>query len=150
MDDFLEFSTLFCSKKKKRKDCLYWRLLKQFSDWTKVHLYPLLVEEKKNLLQSENGLYQHDCITSKEKLKSKSRIKLNHKTFKVITELLKSGTSVKKMENKANNIICNNNFKAQDISFEKSHLPSFYTYNYFYNPLQLRCNNFILAKGRYQ
>ena len=43
MDDFAEFSMLFCSKKK--KDCLYWRL-KQLSDWTKVHLYPLLVEEK--------------------------------------------------------------------------------------------------------
>ena len=42
-------------------------------------------------------------MTSKEKLKLKSRIKLNHNTFKVITELLKSGTSVKKMENKANN-----------------------------------------------
>ena len=44
---------------------------------------------------AENGLYQHNCI----------RIKLNHNTFKVITELLKSGTSVKKMENKANNYI---------------------------------------------
>ena len=92
-----------------------------------MHLYPLLVEEKKNLLQSENGLYQHNCITSKEKLKSKSRIKLNHNTFKVITELLKSGTSVKKWKTKQI-IICNNNFKAQDISFEKSHLLTFYTY----------------------
>ena len=27
----------------------------------------------------------------------------NHNTFKVVTELLKSGTSVKTMENKANN-----------------------------------------------
>ena len=35
-------------------------------------------------------------MTSKEKLKLKSRIKLNHNIFKVITELLKSGPSVKK------------------------------------------------------
>ena len=45
----------------------------------------------------------------KEKLKLKSRIKLNHNTFKVITELLKPGTSVKKMENKANTYV---HFKA--------------------------------------
>ena len=78
-------------------------------------------------MESENGLYQHNCITSKETLKLKSRIKLNHNTFKVITELLKSGTSVKKWKTKQI-IICNNNFKAQDKSFEKSHLPTFYTY----------------------
>ena len=50
---------------------------------------------EKNLLQSENGLYQHPQA---KKLKVKSRIKLNHNTFKVITELLKSGPSVKKNE----------------------------------------------------
>ena len=37
-------------------------------------------------------------MTSKEKLKLKSRIKLNNNTFKVITELLKSGPSVTKNE----------------------------------------------------
>ena len=58
---------------------------------------------EKNLLQSENGLYQHNCVTSKEKLKLKSRMKLSHNTFKVITEPLRSGTAVEKMENKANN-----------------------------------------------
>ena len=59
---------------------------------------------EKNLLESENGLYQHNCITSKETLKLKSRIKLNHNTFKVITELLKSGTSVKKKGKQSNKL----------------------------------------------
>ena len=55
-------------------------------------------------MESENGLYQHNCITSKETLKLKSRIKLNHNTFKVITELLKSGTSVKKKGKQSNKL----------------------------------------------
>ena len=44
-------------------------------------------------------------MTSKDKLKLKSRIKLNHNTFKVITELLKSGPSVKKKKRKTKQII---------------------------------------------
>ena len=76
-----------------------------------MHLYPLLVEEKKNLMQSENGTLPTQLCHKQRKLKLKSRIKLNHNTFKVITELLKSGTSVKKWKTKQI-IICNNNFKA--------------------------------------
>ena len=94
MDDFSEFSMLFCSKKKK-KDCLYGRL-KRLSDWTKVHLYPLLVEEKNFTAIWEWNLPSQLYDKQLEKLKWKSRIKLNHNIFKVITELLKSGPSVKK------------------------------------------------------
>ena len=92
-----------------------------------MHLYPLLVEEKKNLMQSENGTLPTQLCHKQRKLKLKSRIKLNHNTFKVITELLQSGPSVKKWKTKQI-IICNNNFKAQDKSFEKSQLSTFYTY----------------------
>ena len=100
-------------------------------------------------MQSENGTLPTQLCHKQRKLKLKSRIKLNHNTFKVITELLKSGTSVKKWKTKQI-IICNNNFKAQDKSFEKSHLPTFYTYMSITPYTLIRCNNFILAKGRYQ
>ena len=78
-----------------------------------MHLYPLLVEDKKNLMQSENGTLPTQLYHKQKKLKVKSRIKLNHNTFKVITELINSDTSVKKNKWKTKQIIiCNNNFKA--------------------------------------